>query len=217
MKKLLVSMLALCMMQASAVKAGNTDISNLNNVIYVQSALVTAGSTTQLSICMKNEAAIRGFQFNLYLPDGMTASVNSKGRIVSSLSSQRLDADDEHTLTLSQQDDGSILFLCGSQYEETFTGNDGEIATLTIEVAGDVAAGDYPVILKNMKLSENDIRIYYETEYVESTITVTSTNGIETIRNDDAASRPTYNLSGQRLSAPQKGINIVGGRKVVMK
>jgi len=28
---------------------------------------------------------------------------------------------------------------------------------------------------------------------------------------------PVYNLRGQRLSAPQKGINIVGGRKVVVK
>ena len=26
-----------------------------------------------------------------------------------------------------------------------------------------------------------------------------------------------YNLRGQRLTAPQKGINIIGGRKVVVK
>jgi hypothetical protein len=26
-----------------------------------------------------------------------------------------------------------------------------------------------------------------------------------------------YNMSGQRLSKPQKGLNIVGGRKVLMK
>ena len=32
-----------------------------------------------------------------------------------------------------------------------------------------------------------------------------------------AASTAVYNLSGQRLSAPQRGVNIVGGRKVVVK
>jgi len=28
---------------------------------------------------------------------------------------------------------------------------------------------------------------------------------------------PVYSLSGQRLAAPKKGLNIVGGRKVVIK
>ena len=28
---------------------------------------------------------------------------------------------------------------------------------------------------------------------------------------------PVYNLRGQRLTAPQKGINIIGGKKVVVK
>lgn len=28
---------------------------------------------------------------------------------------------------------------------------------------------------------------------------------------------PIYNLRGQRLKAPQKGINIIGGRKVIVK
>ena len=28
---------------------------------------------------------------------------------------------------------------------------------------------------------------------------------------------PIYNLRGQRLEAPQKGINIIGGKKVVVK
>jgi hypothetical protein len=35
------------------------------------------------------------------------------------------------------------------------------------------------------------------------------------IENEDDAR--IYNLSGQRLSAPQKGINIINGRKVVIK
>lgn len=28
---------------------------------------------------------------------------------------------------------------------------------------------------------------------------------------------PTYNLSGQKLATPQKGINIIEGKKVVVK
>jgi hypothetical protein len=35
--------------------------------------------------------------------------------------------------------------------------------------------------------------------------------------NGDCKSPITYNLNGQRLANPRKGLNIVGGRKVVMK
>jgi hypothetical protein len=44
---------------------------------------------------------------------------------------------------------------------------------------------------------------------------VSAINGIkmDAIKKDT----PVYNLRGQRLTAPQKGINIIGGRKVVVK
>ena len=32
-----------------------------------------------------------------------------------------------------------------------------------------------------------------------------------------AKNAPIYNLSGQKLTAPRKGINIIDGRKVVVK
>jgi len=41
--------------------------------------------------------------------------------------------------------------------------------------------------------------------------------GISDIRTCNKTSNTVYNISGQRLKAPRKGINIVGGRKVVVK
>jgi hypothetical protein len=41
--------------------------------------------------------------------------------------------------------------------------------------------------------------------------------GIELPTTDAAANAPVYSLSGQRLKAPRKGINIVGGRKALIK
>lgn len=43
------------------------------------------------------------------------------------------------------------------------------------------------------------------------------TTGIDELNSDATRDTPVYNLRGQRLAAPQKGINIVGGRKVVVK
>ena len=42
--------------------------------------------------------------------------------------------------------------------------------------------------------------------------------GIEgVIKDGTEKDAPIYSLSGQRLTAPQKGINIIGGKKVIIK
>ena len=42
-------------------------------------------------------------------------------------------------------------------------------------------------------------------------------SGISTVMTGEKADIPVYTTSGQRIIAPRKGINIVGGRKVVMR
>ena len=168
----MIPILMLCLGYASMMKAANTDISALDNVIYVEPFSAMQGTQVQMSIKMKNSAAIRGFQFDLYLPDGVTVAKSAKGKILASLTEARLPDEDEHTLTPSEQDDGSIRFLCGSMADETFTGTDGEIATLTINIDGGVANGDYPIYMRTMKLTETDISKYYETDEIETTLTI---------------------------------------------
>lgn len=162
---------------ASRSMKTNTDLSATDNVLYVEPFTTDKGSQVQLSLKMKNTAPIRGFQFNLVLPEGVTVAKSAKGKILTSLNKDRLPAEDEHTLAAQEQTDGSVLFLCGSQYDECFTGNDGEIATITIDIASDISYGDYPVLLKNIKLTETDISKYYETAEVETTLTIGGKNG----------------------------------------
>ena len=156
-------------------KKENTDVSSNDNVIYVEPFAVTPGTPTTISFKMKNTTEIRGFQFDLYLPEGVTVVKSSRGRIQGALSEGRLPEDDEHELTFSEQADGAIRFLCSSLYDETFTGNDGEIATLQVNVAENMADGSYPVVMKHVKLTETDISKFYLTEEVETTVSVLST------------------------------------------
>lgn len=152
----------------------DTDISRMDNVVYLEKKVANAGASAILQFQMKNSAAIRGFQFDLYLPEGVMAVKNAKGRIQGALSSGRLPEDDEHTLTIQEQPDGAIRFLCNSLYDETFTGQTGEVATLQVKIAEDMEEGDYPIIIKNMKLTETNISNYYETDYLKSTLSITS-------------------------------------------
>ena len=157
-----------------AAQIEDTDISQLDNAIYIENTEVKTGGQAVLSIKMKNETPIRGFQFDLYLPEGVTAAKTSKGKIIASLSSGRLEEDDEHTLTTLEQSNGAIRFLCSSLYDENFTGNDGEILTLTVNVAENMEDGDYPLVIRDARLTETDISQYYMIDYVKSTLTVSS-------------------------------------------
>ena len=194
-------------------KMENTSSVN-DNLIYIEPFKADANSQATVSLKMKNTADIRGFQFDLYLPEGIIMVKNGKNL----LSDSRKPAGDQHTLTLSEQQDGAIRFLCSSMDDETFTGNDGEIATLTVSIAGDMAQGDYPILLKKMKLSETNISNCYETESRMATITINnnSATGIEQLTTG-SGNETYYNLQGQRVNTPAKGVFVKNGKKVMMK
>ena len=149
------------------------DVSDIDNVIYLSPSAAMPNSEATLSIKMKNTVAIRGFQFDLVLPTGVTVAKTSGGKLKASLSSGRRPEGDQHTLTASERSDGSIRFLCGSLDDETFTGNDGEVATVTI-VVGNLAEGDKSITLRNIKLTETDISKSYTTNELVSTLTISS-------------------------------------------
>ena len=87
-------------------------------------------------------------------------------------------------------------------YEKTV--NAATIVGLSIDIS-DYAKGCYTVTVEN---SNELFTGEFETE----------TTGIEeTIYNKVEAKTDIYNLQGQRLSSPQKGLNIVNGKKVYVK
>jgi hypothetical protein len=203
--------------------AGSSDDTSYDNVIYVAPATVNPANGTEasLSICMNNTAQIRGFQFDLYLPDGMTAVKTQKGKFVTSLNAARLPEDDEHTLTVAEQADGAIRFLCGSQYDETFTGTSGEIATIKVNIGG-LTDGEYPVTLKAIKLTETDVSQYYSVPEVVTKLTVNSgeaSAGVNAVKATSRMAVPYYDLNGRCLSGKPShaGAYINNGKKIVVK
>ena len=194
MKKVFLFILTFCFLQTDIINATNTDISDFSNVIYIQPFEVEQGSTNYaMSIKMKNTADIRGFQFDLVLPDGVSPVVED-GVILCGLNKERSPQNAlgtlYHTIEASRQDDGSCRFLCGSQQEKTFLGNDGEVAVVYVNIASDMATGEYPVILKNIKLTETDISKFYETELLESTVTITEAGDSRILLDENSTTVP---------------------------
>ena len=195
-----------------------SDLSDVENVIYVKDFSLNDGNTgeMELPISMKCEAPIRSFQFDLYLPEGMEAVKTSKGKFTTTWNVDRLPADDDHTLSLAQQADGAIRVLCGSLYDETFEGEDGVLFTLKVKVSG-MADGAYTIAMKDIKLSETDITKFYETPIYEAVMAVDTDTNIGSVKFDDLKEAVVYDLQGRRVQNTAKGIYIVNGKKVVIK
>ena len=49
------------------------------------------------------------------------------------------------------------------------------------------------------------------------TVTVLPPSGISDMTSATTENLPVFSLSGQRLAAPRKGVNIIGGKKVLIK
>lgn len=220
MKKTVSLILMLCMVQALTLRAQDTDVSGIDNVVYITPVSVNQGAAkVSLPVYMKNTAEIRGLQFDLYLPEGVTIGFNKKGKFVDEpvFNEERLPEDDEHTIQGSiQQETGAVRFLINSQYEETFTENEGLLFTITASLDADMAVGDYPIIMKSIKLSENDINKYYTTDSIKSTLTVTSTTVVEGFSVNKSANG-IFNIGGLQLNELQKGLNIVDDKIILVE
>ena len=107
---------------------------------------------------------------------------------------------------------GIIRFLLASSSNATLSGTEGAIITMTLKADNSFTGG--AVKLENILLVTPE-----EKEIKQSDVSYTiGTTGIESIAADSIEKdAPIFSLSGQRLDKPRKGINIIGGKKVIVK
>lgn len=160
--------------KAQKVTGGaDTDITLLDNVVYIEPVQTGTGRQLTLSVKMKNTKAFTGYKFDLYLPDGCTFATDEDGFPLAALSLERTTTAKTNYFDSSILGDGDFLrVLCYSSKGYAFTGEDGEIATVTIDIPADMEAGDYALVLKDIELAVGDES--YDTGYVKSTLTVTT-------------------------------------------
>lgn len=150
-KKTILGALLLLTAFINTAMAQETDISTLDNAIYIENFEAGIGKQVVISIKMKNSGLIRGYQCELYLPSGMTFATDNSGNPIARLSGDRTTTE-YHSLLKSLQDDGSLRLLCSASEEHYFSGNDGEVAQVTANVSNDIEAGDYIVTMRNIKM-----------------------------------------------------------------
>lgn len=121
----------------------NTDISALDNAIYVEETEGRVGHSMDIPVLLKNSSSVRAFQFTLELPEGTI--INSW-----TLSTNRLPEGTTLSDEIATQkiEGNKIKVACSlTNGNATFTGNDGEIATVNVTFSEDMEEGTYPIYL----------------------------------------------------------------------
>ena len=129
-----------------------TDISQLDNAIYIEPFVAKVGENAQMVICLKNAEAATAYVFDLVLPEGITVANNDKGKYIDELS----DRHDDHTRTFNYKGNNTYSLSTLSGNSEQLTGNDGPIRLVTIEASDNMVEGNYAIEIKNASYSKPD-------------------------------------------------------------
>lgn len=176
MKKLILILSMICAMAVNAAGLKTSDISGVDYTIYGIDATVGEDGTAVMSICMKNNFAVPGFQFDIVLPEGFDVAEDEDGFLLIELSTVRTSSKKTDFFASARQNDGSIRVLAASSNNYTFSGNDGEVCTVTFKTSGAVAPGDYTVTLKNIVMSDTEGSESFKPEPTTATLTVPATD-----------------------------------------
>ena len=190
------------------------------NYIYIEPVSVQGQSEVTLSVKMRNAVEAEGFEFDLYLPDGMSFVTDEDGFAEVSLSTERTNLRKTNSFDAVIQEDGSLRVLAASTNGSSISGNDGEVALVTIHIDPNLAAAEYPLLLKNIAIADVNA-VSHSTDLKESTITILG-NGIVTGLDgvgDLSGTEQWYSLDGKKLNSKPKakGVYIMNGQKVVIK
>lgn len=155
------------------IDPNDTDISQYDNVVFFEKAEAFAGKPLTLSLKMNNTKEITGVQCDIYLPEGMTFAKDEDGYYMAELSTERTTTTKTNIFDAVLQSDGSLRILASSTKSAAFSGNSGEVATIVVNVAEDMADGDYPIVIKSIEMSDKSGN-NYSVSRVKSTVTVAS-------------------------------------------
>ena len=217
MKKILFTVFCL-IGSLTTMKAQTTDISGLKYVLYVQSQELPEGATeATLSVRMKNEREADGFSFGIRLPEGFSFATDNDGKPDVKLSTKRTDSSHIDQFERAFQDEERRAVKVSASKiggDGIIEGNEGEVALVHILLPN--KKGTYTITIYEPKVSVKGWRSVIEIDEVETTFEIrTGINGVQEVFPKGQSS--TYNLNGQQIEKPRKGINIQSGKKVLVK
>ena len=111
---------------------------------------ITPRQTAQLIIGMNNtDTNLSGFQFKLYLPEGLSVTTNDNGQFVYTQSERIAN----HTVNIRALDDGGYLVVVYSMDANVITGSSGELMSISV-TADETASTSGNGTLSNIRITD---------------------------------------------------------------
>jgi len=126
---------------------------SISNYLTMTDVSGLIGARCVLPISMSNTESIKGIQFDLQLPDGVTVATNEYDEPMFTLTSR---AHSSHAVSANRLDNGDYRVVVSSLSAKTFSGTEGVIMNVTLSVDNNQVAGDYDVKLFSIVLNTAD-------------------------------------------------------------
>ena len=185
----------------------SNDISNTR--VSIEPLYIGAGESREMTISLSNpDMDVTMIQLDMALPKGLRLKRTSEF-FEYELADRT--SNNKHSAYIRDNGDFTRL-LIASGTNAILDGNEGGVIRLTLTADDDFEGGN--IEFRNMLCTSPDLqeaRPQNFTAYISG-----NTTGIHEIGTEDKGGS-IYNLSGQRLKATHKGLNIVNGKKMVVR
>ena len=169
--------------------------------LAVDQVTIRKGGTMKVGIVLNNPTIqYVAFQFDLMLP----ADVDVMQAVLNSVRKQK------HQLLCNKVGEGHYCVVALSTSNNEFSGTSGELLNIVLD--GYDTDG---IVVDNIHfVTPQGTDVPFEAIGVSKDRTTTAVNSIHNVESNK---HNVYNLNGQCITAPQKGLNIIDGKKVVIK
>ena len=159
--------------------------------------LLLSNGTNALSLCLDGAADFTAFQFEVELPENTDITAMS-------INGQRMD---DHEILYNKVEANRYRVAVLSLSNAIFKGNAGELLNISID-----GLNTNEVSVQNIHfVTKNGTDITFDVLALSGTVT-----GIANVRSDES-NGVIFDLQGRKLSKTQRGVNIVDGKKVIVK
>ena len=123
-----------------------------NYTLFTTELDALVGTKVVLPIELTNEGEVKLCQFDLQLPEGVTVATKSNGKLDAKLTERA----ESHSISSQKLSNGNYRFIVSSMDNDSFTGNEGTLMEIMLDVSATMETGEYIVKLLNAELSVPD-------------------------------------------------------------
>ena len=189
------------------------------DALTIENTTIEAGQTGTLNVVLTNpETNYIACQFDVTLPAGLDVQRTGAGKVSKAKTcalterSANEEEEFEFTYTIAEVGTNQYRFTMYNDANAAFMGTSGgAIMVLTVTAADSFAGGEGKIHAITLT---NESRKGFNP--ADATFTVSTASGINDLK-VDGSKAPAYNVAGQRVDNPAKGIYIQNGKKVVIK